>query len=158
MAGSIVTDVKQAIVTGLTTAFAALADFNGTTAPERKVAVAYGYDAATQAAERVFTGRSRADTPPAALRSGRNYRDEAGFFDLIVLVAYVGGNASQAEDRSLAIGQVVEEWIADRKSNELGVTGLQTLRIDGWDLTPLFNDRGHMAELTYRLRWTARLT
>jgi hypothetical protein len=158
MSSSVVVDVKQAIKTGLATAYAALASFNGATAPERKVEVAYGYDANSSAAERVFMGRSRADTPPAALRSGRNYRDETGFFDLTVLVAYVGGSAEDAEDRAMAIGQVAEEWIADRKSNELGVTGLQTLRIDGWDLEPMFNDRGHMAVLVYRVRWTARLT
>lgn len=158
MAGSVVVAVKQAIVTGLTTHYGAAAAFNGTTAPERKVAVAYGYNMGTHDTERVFTGRSRAEQPPAAMRSGRNYRDEAGTFDLIVIVEYVGGDPEDAEERALAIGAEAETWLADRKSNELGVTGLQTLRVDGWDLVHMGNDRGHLAELTYRVRWTARLT
>lgn len=158
MSGSVVVAVKQGVVAGLTAHLAALDDFNGTTAPEHAVEVSYAYPVNTSAAERVFAGRSRAEQPPAALRAGRNHRDEAGVFDLIVLVAAVGGSAGDAEERALEIGAEVEEFIADRKSNELGVAGLQTLRVDGWELVSLFNDRGHLAELTYRVRWTARLT
>lgn len=159
MSGSRARLVRSAVVSGLTTHYASLADFNGTTAPERKTEVTYAYPhGGPSATERVFTARARADTPPAALRSGRNHRDESGVFDLIVLVAYVGGSAEQADDRAFDIGEVAEEWLADRKSNELGVPGLQTLVVEGWESNNLGNDRGHMTELTYRVRWTARLT
>jgi len=158
MAGSLVVSVRSAIKDGLTTLFAGLPDFNGQYDPEHRVEVSYAYDLNSAAAERVFTGRSQADTPPAALRSGTNYRNETGTFDLIVLVAAVGGSAEDADERALAIGTEVEEWIAARKSNELAITGLNTLRIDSWDLVGLMNDHGNMAELTYKVRWTARLT
>jgi len=158
MAGSASVAVRSAIITGLTTRFDNLADFNGTTKPEWEVVVSYGYNFGTSDAERVFCGRARADTPPAAMRSGRNYRDETGTFDLVVLCTAVGGNPEDAETRALAIGTVAEEWLADRKSNELAVTGLQSLVVEGWDLATLGNDNGHMTELIYRVRWTARLT
>lgn len=153
--------VRKAIIDGLATAFTALPDFNGTTNPERKVSVTYAYPfggAGAKKAEKVFGGRTRIETPPAALRSGRNYRDETGLFDLVVLVSYVGGDAETADLRAYAIGQVIEEWLADRKSNELNVTGLQTLTVTGGESNNLGNDRGHMTELTYQVRWTARLT
>ena len=158
MGGSIVVTLKAAVVTGLTTHFAGLANFNGTTAAERRVEVAYGYDAKSHAAERVFTGRSRFDTPSAIMKPGRNFRNEDGTFDLIALVGYVGGSAQDAETRALAIGAEIETWIADRKNNELGITGLIGVSIDGGELVHLMNDRGHMAELTYRVTWRARLT
>ena len=159
MAGSIVVALKAAVVSGLTTHLASLAEFNGTTSPERNVAVAYAYDLRTHDAERVFAGRARAETPSAAMKAGRNFRLERdSSFDLIVLVGYVGGSAQDAEARALAIGAEIEGWIADRKNNELGVTGLIGVSVDGWDLVHLMNDRGHMAELTYRVTWRARLT
>jgi len=158
MAGSLVVSVRSAVTDGLTTLFAALPDFNGATDPEHRVEVTYAYTLGSAASERVYTGRSTADTPPAALRSGRNHRNEDGVFDLTILVALVGGSQEDADARALAIGAKVEEWIADRKSNELGLTGLVSLRIDSWDLVGLMNDHGCMAELEYKVRWTARLT
>lgn len=158
MAGSVGVAVRKAVVDGLRTHLAGLADFNGSSAPERKTAVSYAYDFGAADAERVFTGRSRSDTPPAAMKAGRNFRNEDGVFDLVVLVTYVGGSAEQADERAFAIGAEVETWLADRKSNELGVTGLNTLLVQSWESTNLGNDRGYMTELTYRVGWTARLT
>ncbi len=61
--------VRKAVTDGLTTHLGGLADFNGSTAAEREVEVSYGYKFGSPATEQVYTGRSRADTPPAALRS-----------------------------------------------------------------------------------------
>ena len=158
MAGSRVVAVKRAVIDGLESALAADQAFNGDALPERRVEVSYGYDRASTATERVFTTRSRADTPPAAMRAGRNFRDEAGTFNLVVLVSFIGGSVEDAEDRAVEVGEFIEEWLADRKQNELGVDGLQTLLVTAWDLVALGNDNGHLAELTYTVRWTARLT
>jgi len=158
MAGSRVAVVRGAITDGLATFFAGLADFNGTTRPEWKVEVSYAYKFGSHAAERVFFGRATGETPPAAMRAGRNFRDETGRGDLVVLVSRIGGDGRDADTRAIAIGEQVETWIADRKNNELNVTGLQNLVIDGWELVNLANDKGHMTEITYKVRWTARLT
>jgi hypothetical protein len=157
MAGSISVKVRQKITEGLTTHFGSLTDFNGTD-PEHKVEVAYGYKAEWNATEKVFFGRSRAGTPPAALKAGRNHRNETAVMDLVVLVEYVGGDAEECDERTLAIGAEVETWIADRKSNELGVPGLTSLTVQSWELVSLFNELGCMTELTYKVAYNARLT
>lgn len=150
--------VRKAVIDGLTTHLGSLAAFNGTTAPERDVEVSYGYPFASTATEKVYTGRSRADTPPAALRSGRNHRNENGVFDLTVAVSYIGGDAYDADLRAAAIGGACEDWLAARKSNELGVDGLLSLVVESWDADYAGLDGGTGSLLTYKVRWTARLT
>lgn len=158
MPGSVAVAVRSAVVAGLSDAFADDDGFNGNGRAEQRVEVAYGYDRASNAAERVFTDRARAETPPAALRASRNVRQESGEFEVVVLVAGVGMSPEETDQRAFDVLEVVEDWLADRKSNELGVTGLQTLTARGWDCTNLGNDRGHMSEIRLRVAWTARLT
>ncbi len=150
--------VRKAVIDGLTTHLAGLADFNGQTAPERHTEVSYGYPFGSTATEQVYTGRSRADTPPAALRSGRNHRNENGVFDLTVMVKYVGGDVYEADLRAAAIGGACEDWLAARKSNELGVDGLLSLIVESWDSDYAGLDSGTASLITYKVRWTARLT
>lgn len=149
--------VRKAVIDGLATHLGSLAAFNGTTAPERNVEVSYGYKFGSPATEQVYTGRSRADTPPAALRSGRNHRNENGVFDLTIAVKYIGGDAYDADLRAAAIGGACEDWLAARKSNELGVTGLLSLLVESWDADYAGLDGGTGSLLTYKVRWTARL-
>lgn len=157
MSGSRLIQVSESIIEGLADTLGGLSDFNGQTRNEWNVSVTYGYDWSVQHAECVFLGRAQAQTPPAAMRAGRNFRDETGERDLIIRTSAVGGDQLAAEDRAFAIGVVVEEWVADRK-NGPPVAGTQTLKITGWDLISAGSDSGHAAELTYRLQWTARLT
>lgn len=157
-AHSIAADLTEAVITGLTTLFAGLADFNGTTAREQRTAVSYGFDFASKAAEQVYLGRMSGDTPPAGLRAGRNFRNESGTFDLTVMVRLPGKNASQAMQRAFEIGHEVEDWIGERKSGEnLDVTGLQTLLVSSWAADYAGIDSGTGALLTYSVAWTARL-
>lgn len=150
--------VRKAVTDGLATHLASLAAFNGTTATERDVEVSYGYPFGSPATEQVYTGRSRADTPPAALRSGRNHRNENGVFDLTIAVRYIGGDPYDADLRAAAIGGACEDWLAARKSNELGVSGLLSLVVESWDSDYAGIDGGSASLLTYKVRWTARLT
>jgi hypothetical protein len=150
--------VRKAVTDGLTTHLAGLADFNGSTATERDVEVSYGYPFGSAATEKVYTGRSRAVTPPAALRSGRNHRNENGVFDLTVAVQYIGGDPYDADLRAAAIGGACEDWLAARKSNELGVDGLISLVVESWEADYAGLDGGTGSLLTYKVRWTARLT
>ena len=155
--------VRKAVVDGLAEHLAALSDFNGNTAAEQKTVVAFGYDFSTLHREHVYTGRSRAATPPAAMRSGRNTRNESGTFDLNVMVRAVASAdpdmdpAYQAELRAEAIGAACEDWLADRKSNELGVTGLLSLVVESWEADYAKGDNAMNAIRTYVVRWTSRL-
>ncbi len=149
--------VRKAVTDGLATALATDSDFNGTIAAEQQTVVAFGFDFSNLHREHVFTARSRAETPPAGMRSGRNTRNESGTFDLTVMVRSVGGDAYDAELRAEAIGNAVEDWFADRKSNELGVTGLLSMVLVSWEADYAKTDNGAAALRTYEVRWTARL-
>jgi hypothetical protein len=158
VAHSIAADLTEAVIDGLAALFAGLADFNGTTSPHEKTVVSYGFDFGSNAAEQVYLGRMSGDTPPAGLRSGRNFRNEAGSFDLTVMVRLPGKDASEAMQRAFAIGHQVEDWIGERKSGEgLDVTGLQTLLVSSWAADYAGIDSGTGALLTYSVAWTARL-
>jgi hypothetical protein len=154
---SIGVSVRKAVTDGLTTHFANLSDFNGNTAPEREVVVTFAYPFGQQFTEQVYTGRSRADTPPAGMRSGRNTRNESGEFDLNVMVRFIGGDGYDAELRAEAIGGEVEDWFADRKNNELAVDGLLSLIVTNWDANYAGVDGGTAAVRTYTVQWNARL-
>jgi hypothetical protein len=149
--------VRKAVVDGIEEHLASLSGFNGTAAAERETVVRFGYDFANRHREHVFTGRSRATTPPAALRAGRNVRNEEGRFDLTVMVRSVGGDPYDAEARAEEIGSEVEDWLAERKGNQLEVDGLQTLVVESWEADYAQTDNGAAALRTYVVRWTARL-
>jgi hypothetical protein len=149
--------VRKAVTDGLVTHLGELDAFNGMTAAERHVEVTFGYAFGQQFNEQVYTGKSRADTPPAGLRSGRGTKNEAGQFDLNVLVRFVGGDAYDAEARAEEIGGAIESWLAERRSNELGVDGLTSLIVDSWEADYSGIDSGIAALRTYTVRWTARI-
>lgn len=147
MASSIIVPTKTALITLL----AARAGLSG-------VQVTFGWPGDDRAKkERIFTGRSYADQEQASLRAGRRFRDETGNFDLVIQVESVGGSISDAETRILAIGQEVEECVADNKTLG-GVSGLNWAVITGWTLDDMYNDQGSLAELTYTITYNARLT
>lgn len=155
---SIGVPLRKAVADGLAEHFAALSDFNGVGTPEQKTVVGFGYDFAGGHREQVFTGRSRATTPPAAMRSGRNTRNESGQFDLNIEARVVAGDVYDAELRAEQIGCQVEDWFADRKSGEgLDVDGLLTLVCGEWEADYRGIDNGTAAYRTYVIRWTARL-
>lgn len=149
MAGSIMVAVRKAIIAGL-------ADLPGLA----DVDVSYQWGRLDeQPRERIYTNRAVFNHSPAALRAGRNYRNESGSFDLVVVVAGIGLEAEETGERALELGALAEEWIADRKSDQLGVPGLITLQVAGQGaLNEMFNDSGTLAEVTYPVAYTARLT
>lgn len=154
MAGSLVTVVRRAVTDGFGAHLAALPSFN---TAEQEVLVEYAYTFGTQAAQRVYTGRAQADTPPAAIRSGRNVRHEDGTFEVNVSVQLPGCTPEEADLRVDAIGTELEEWLADRKSDQLGI-GLTSLYVESWIGDYFGIDGGAGAIRTYTVRWNARLT
>lgn len=158
VAHSVAADLTVAVIGGLTTMLAGKDDFNGTTAPEQRTVVSYGFRFGSKAAEQVYLGRMSADTPPVALRPGRNFRDETGTFDISVLVKLPGLDASRTIQRLFAIGNEIEDWLSLRKSGEnLSVAGLQTLLVESWAADYAGINSGTGALITYTVKWTARL-
>lgn len=157
VASSIGVALRVAVIAGLVEEFGNLSDFNGVGQREFKTHVAFGYDFSNLHREQVYTGRSRAETPSAGIRSGRHTRNETGHFDLNVWVQSVAGDPSIAEARAEAIGDVIEDWFADRKNNELGVPGLNSLVVESWEADYAKTDNGAAALRKYDIRWTARL-
>lgn len=156
MAGSLVTAVRRAVTDGFRAHLAALPAFNAS-AGEGEVVVEYAYTFGVQHAQRVYTGRAQADTPPAALRAGRNHRNETGTFEVNVVAQLPGCTPEEADLRVDAIGTQLEEWLADRKSDELGI-GLTSLYVVSWIGDYFGIDNGAAAIRTYTVRWNARLT
>lgn len=148
MAGSIVVAVRKAVVAGLD-ALPALDDV--------QVTYAYVWDD-TRQRERIFTGAARAVHEPAALKAARNFRNEEMEFDIILQIEGVGMTSDETDQRAIDIGAEVEGYIADRKSNELGITGLNWLRMARMELNNRGNERGTLSEITYTVRYNARLT
>lgn len=149
MAGSIVVDVRKAVAAGLVTAV-----------NDDKVSISYGYRGSDddRRREQIWTDRVRSTHDVAGLKSGRNFRDETLEFDIVVLVAAVALPPEDADTRALELGTLVEEFLADRKSNELGVDGLQWIRVVGFELMNGFAPKGSLSELRYTVRYYARLT
>lgn len=152
MARSVILEVRKAVVDGIRTELG-----------DPKVSVTYGWQGGSddRRREQVFTNNARATHDPAALKAGRNFRDEQMDFDIVVLV--IGpGKPEDTDERALEIGQAVEEFIADHKSNELGVAGLKWMRMREVVLVNRIgaaaDANGSASELTYTVRYEARLT
>lgn len=147
MAGSRVVAVRSALITGL----AALPGLSGV-----DVIYAWKFDQELPR-ERIFTNRARATHEISGLRAGRAHRNEQMTFDLVVRVEGVDITAEATDERALAIGALVEEFVADNKGG-LGVSGVNWVAVSGVELNNLSNDRGHLSELTYAITYDARLT
>lgn len=148
MAGSPIVQIRKAVVEGLSQ----MENLAG-------VEVTYTWQQNSTAREQVFTLRARTDSnDPAALRSGRNNRNERGRFQIVVKARIPGESPETVDERALALGADVEDFLADRKSNELGVTGLNWIRQDGWTLDGGWADNTYVAELTYDVVYDARVT
>ena len=149
MAGTKIVDVRKAV----TDAIASLPEF-------ADARVDMTWSAAAQVREQVFTTNARFTHVPAAMRAGRNFRDEVGRFDIVVLIAGVDQTATWSATRAVVVGTAIEEYVADNKNgDDLDVDGLNWILVDGdGALTEMYVDRSTIAELTYPIRYHARLT
>lgn len=146
MAGTIARLVRKAVVDGLANEPAL-----------QGVSVTYGWDARAIARYMIFTARPSAETPPSGLRSGRNVREETADFRVVVLVQEPGTDAYGAESKLDEIAPIVEDFLADRKNNELGVPGLNWIRVTGWEGDDGRAEDGYVAQRTYTIRYQARI-
>lgn len=122
-----------------------------------EVSVSYQYVSRTEHREQVWTRNGRFAVASASMRAGRNARTETGRFEVVVLVEGVAETAEWTSDRAVEIGEVVETWISDHKNDSLGIE-ISTLTIDGeGTIKEMFNDAGTLCELTYPIKYTARI-
>ena len=152
MAGSAVVAVRKALIEGLAAVVAV---------DNPRVSVTYGWQGSddTASREQIFTNNARASHEPAALKTGRNFRDEQMDFDIVVLVLGVGQRPEESDQRAADLALLVEEFIADRKSNELGVAGLNWITVTDYALNYLIApEGGSISEATITVRYRARLT
>ena len=149
MASSVLVAVRKAVIEGI-----------GAAVNNPKVHVSYGYEGFKddKRREQIYTNRASATHDPASLKAGRNFREERMDFDIVVLILGVAISTEETDERALELGQIVEEFIADRKSNQLGVAGLQWIRMSRMELNNAFNANGTITELTYTVSYYARLT
>lgn len=152
---SISVDVRRAVLNGFAGRLAYLLDYNPEAA-ELEATVTYGYDFGPPVTARVYSGRSRGESTPM-IRAGRSARNETGWFDVNILVQMLGGDAEEADMRCAAIGSELESWLADRKSNQLDVDGLNSLHVESWLADYTAVDGGMASVRTYTIRYTARL-
>lgn len=150
MASSAVVAVKK----GLRDLLQASGDLDG-------VQVEYGIpDLDTLKRERIFLGRADFPQSPGPMRAGRVHRNETGELEVYVDALVVGGDQEAADERVLALGQVVEEIVADHRNigNDTahGITVNETTIRRG-ELTPGVVENGSIARIKYTLHWTARL-
>lgn len=107
----------------------------------------------------LYLGRARAVHEVA--RSGgadRAERDEQVLVELHITVREPGADHTRTETEAAAIGTVVEELLAATPSVMHEVTGLYYAGVDSIDLDPVADDDAATTDLTYGLRFRARLT
>lgn len=154
MAGSRLVAVRSAVIAGLLADVKASVDTD-----DADVNFVYQWKLDASVREWVFTGDARFTHKPAAMSAAPIKRDEVGRFNLIVLVAGPDLSQEEASDRCMDIVAACEAWIAARPSNQLGVTGLQTLTVDGDGfLDEQYLETGHLAIVELPIKYTARLT
>lgn len=155
MAGSLIASVRDAVLTGL----AAQTAFSTPDAKGHKPLLSLGYPLGAKDREKVFTARARFSHTPASMKAGRTYRNEQGYFDLVITVEGVGESQDTTSARAITLGTAFEEYVADNRTLGGTVAGLNWLVVEGdGQLAEMFNDRGTLAELTYPLKYDARLT
>lgn len=140
--------IRVAVIEGLSDLAELTADFE----------VRYSWRRNWLARGQVFTANSTYESPPAALRSGRNYRDESGTFDIVVRYEAEGFDQAGTDlacETGLAL---VQTYLADRKSNELGVTGLQWVREESVTFAGGHTDHSTIAEAIMTVRYAGRRT
>lgn len=116
----------------------------------------YAWSPAVQSKRMIFTAGGSGEIPPAAMRSGRNYRDEQTTVQ--VIFHCVGKDAGTADAEAVAAGEVFEEWLSDNPTPSASVPGLNWIRLDSYRLEGGHTDGGYAASLQYTLRYQARNT
>lgn len=149
MPRSIVVEVRKAVIEGISEALG-----------DPSIACTYGWRGSADDRRRheIYTNRPRAAHEPAALKAGRNFRNEQMDFDLVYIGQEPAKTPEQLDELMMHTGQVIEEFLADHKSNELEVPGLTALWVTAFELENQLMATGSRSVAQWTVRYTARLT
>jgi hypothetical protein len=147
MAGSTMVAFKSALVVNL----AALPGMAG-------VKVSYADPGDKALKENVWCGRITDNEHEAvALRAGRRRREENFTAEVFIEVVGTRLTAERAETRALALGLVLEEYLADNPKLDGSVDGLAFAVISSMELATLETTEGPQTRLTVGIYVKARL-
>lgn len=146
--GSLLVEVRSFVISSLSS----LPEF-------QDVETTFGYRVGSKRRERCWTQQARFNHEPAGMRATKTHRAEDAAFDLVILVEGIGKTAEWSCTRALEIGVAAEDWCATHANWTGQVEGLNWLQIQGdGALVDGFSDKASLAELTYPIRYQARLT
>lgn len=147
MAGSTMVAFKSKLVSEL----AALPAMAG-------VKVSYGDPGDLALKENVWCGKITDNEHEAvALKAGRRRREENYTADVYVEVTGTRLTVETAETRALALGLVLEEYLADNPKLDGTITGLLFAVVSGMELSTLESTDGPHTRLTVSIDVKARL-
>lgn len=151
MGRSIVVEVRKEVIAGIKA--------NLIAAGESRVSCTYGYRGGSddKRREEIYTNRPRATHDPAAMKSGRNFRNEEMEFDIVLMVSDPTLAPEDLDTRAMTLGTFIEEFVADRK-NSLAVPGLNWIRMSGFEMENRNMQTGSLTLAQYTVRYDARLT
>ena len=123
------------------------------------VQITYGFPGqANVKRESIWLEGSQADVNFAAMRANRKSRNEDATITLVVHVETNQGFEA-SDTRVCALGQEVEECIADNTVLDHTISGLSWLGVDHWGLRQLAGEDaiGLGSQLVYTLKYKSRL-
>jgi hypothetical protein len=146
VAGTILVAVRNAVIEGVKYE----PDFSRTSTN-------YAWKAGDKSRVKIFTRRGRINHESASMKAGRTFRNETGYFDLVILVEGVSQAQEVTSQEAADLGLLLEEFIADHR-NALDIPGLKWIAVEGdGELSEALNDKGTLAELSYTVTYNARL-
>lgn len=147
MAGSIMVAFKSKLVSEL----AALPSMTG-------VKLSYGDPGENALKETIWCGRIlENEHEPVALKAGRRRREENFTLEVYVDVTGTRLTHERAESRAVALGQALEEYLADNPKLDDSVTGLLFAVVSGMELVTLQTTDGPSTRLTVSIDVKGRL-
>jgi hypothetical protein len=124
--------------------------------------LSFGWRTGWTRREQVWTQRARFEHEPASMRATKTYRNEVGYFDLMIRVEGVGLSQQVTSERVAELMAAAEDFIATHANWNTGSIGdgLYELQVvgDGVLAEELDEQGGGRAQINVPIRYKARLT
>jgi hypothetical protein len=126
----------------------------------QKPELSFGWRTGWTRRERVWTQRARFEHQPASMRATKTFRNEVGFFDLMIFVHGVGLSQEDTSTRAVELMVAAEDWVATHANWQSLVPGITEMLVvgDGELAEALDENGGGLAEVRIPIRYKARLT